>query len=171
MTCSRGYTKEPVCARRGAPHLHVVLVEPEIPPNTGNIARTCAATRTTLHLVEPLGFSIEDRYLRRAGVDYWHLVEVRVHPAWEACVGALAGVGAFHFFTSQGGVRYCDVPYRPNDVLVFGRESTGLSRELLAAHAAECRTIPMAPGVRSLNLSNAVAIVVYEALRQMAFPV
>lgn len=148
-----------------------MLVEPEIPPNTGNIARTCAATRTTLHLVEPLGFSIDDRYLRRAGVDYWHLVRVQVHPDWDAAAQSLDGAGSFHFFTSHGGARYSEVRYGPDDVLVFGRESTGLPAELLAAHAGERRVIPMAPGVRSLNLSNAVAIVVYEALRQMAFPV
>lgn len=149
--------------------MHVILVEPEIPPNTGNIARTCAATQTTLHLVEPLGFSLEDRYLRRAGVDYWDLVTVKVHPSWEAAVGSLRDVGTFHFFTSHGGVRYCDVAYQPNDVLVFGRESTGLPAWLMDQHRDEWRVIPMGPGVRSLNLSNAVAIAVYEAQRQLGF--
>lgn len=149
--------------------MHVVLVEPEIPPNTGNIARTCAATRTRLHLVEPLGFSLDDRYVRRAGLDYWPLVDLTVHPDWEAVERALADAGAFHFFTSHGGTRYSDIQYGPDDVLVFGRESVGLPESLLAAHPDECRVIPMAPGVRSLNLSNSVAIAVYEAQRQMGF--
>ena len=152
--------------------MHVVLVEPEIPPNTGNIARTCAATRTRLHLVEPLGFKLEDRYVRRAGLDYWPLVDLSVHPNWDAVERALAdvGAGAFHFFTSHGGVRYSDIQYGLDDVLVFGRESTGLPESMLQAHQAECRVIPMAHGVRSLNLSNSVAIAVYEAQRQWGFP-
>ncbi|NMP21658.1 tRNA (uridine(34)/cytosine(34)/5-carboxymethylaminomethyluridine(34)-2'-O)-methyltransferase TrmL [Sulfobacillus harzensis] len=149
--------------------MHVVLVEPEIPPNTGNIARTCAATRTQLHLVEPLGFSLEDRYLRRAGVDYWHLVDLRVHPSWEHVVESLTNVGAFHFFTSHGGTRYTDVSYHANDVLVFGRESTGLPEAILDRYREAWRVIPMAAGVRSLNLSNAVAIAVYEAQRQLKY--
>lgn len=147
-----------------------MLVEPEIPPNTGNVARTCAATGTILHLVEPLGFSLDDRYLRRAGVDYWHLVEVRVHSSWERAVAALDGAGPLHLFTSHASQRYDQVSYQPNDVLVFGRESTGLPQEMLERYAAQCRVIPMGPGVRSLNLSNAVAIAVYEALRQQSFP-
>lgn len=151
--------------------MHVILVEPEIPPNTGNIARTCAATHTTLHLVEPLGFSLDDRYLKRAGVDYWNLVDVHVHPSWDHVATALAGEGAFHFFTSHATARYTDVAYGPNDVLVFGRESVGLPQWLLEPHRAQCRVIPMSNGVRSLNLSNAVAIVVYEAERQLGFPV
>ncbi len=149
--------------------MHVVLVEPEIPPNTGNIARTCAATKTLLHLVEPLGFSLEDRYLRRAGVDYWHLVEVKRYPSWEDVRLSLKNAGAFHFFTSHGGTRYSDVSYGPDDVLVFGRESTGLPQELLNQYPHQWRVIPMATGVRSLNLSNAVAIAVYEAQRQLDF--
>lgn len=149
--------------------VHVVLVEPEIPPNTGNIARTCAATSTTLHLVKPLGFSLEDRYLRRAGVDYWHLVTVQVHESWDALRATLEGVGRFHFFTSHGGTRYTDIPYGPEDVLVFGRESTGLSDAILGQFPDDWRVIPMGEGVRSLNLSNAVAIALYEAQRQMGF--
>lgn len=149
--------------------MHVVLVEPEIPPNTGNIARTCAATKTVLHLVEPLGFSLEDRYLRRAGVDYWHLVEVNRHPSWEDVRDSLKHAGCFHFFTSQGGTCYSDVSYGPDDVLVFGRESTGLPQDLLDQYPGQWRVIPMATGVRSLNLSNAVAIAVYEAQRQRDF--
>lgn len=145
-------------------------MEPEIPPNTGNIARTCAATGTTLHLVEPLGFSLADRYLKRAGVDYWHLVDVQVHADWTDALRSLAHAGAFHFFTSHGGVLYSEVRYGLNDVLVFGRESTGLPANILEAQRDAWRIIPMKPGVRSLNLSNAVAIAVYEALRQREFP-
>lgn len=120
--------------------------------------------------MEPLGFSLEDRYLRRAGVDYWHLVRVVVHPDWESVRQTLAGAGAFHLFTSHGGTTYCDVKYGPNDVLVFGRESRGLPDEILAAYPDAWRVIPMTAGVRSLNLSNAVAIAVYEAQRQLGFP-
>jgi tRNA (cytidine/uridine-2'-O-)-methyltransferase len=148
----------------------VVLVEPEIPPNTGNIARTCAATGTTLHLVEPLGFSLADRYLKRAGVDYWHLVDVHVHADWNQLVSALVGAGCWHLFTSHGGVSYSQVRYGADDVLVFGRESTGLPLHILEMRQDAWRIIPMKAGVRSLNLSNAVAIAVYEALRQRDFP-
>ena len=149
--------------------MHVVLVEPEIPPNTGNIVRTCAATHTVLHLVEPLGFSLEDRYLKRAGVDYWHLVEIRVHSTWDDLVKELKEPQQFHFFTSHGGSRYTEVAYGADDVFVFGRESTGLPEKLLNRYPHQWRYIPMAQGVRSLNLSNAVAIVVYEAERQAEF--
>ncbi len=153
--------------------IEVVLIEPEIPPNTGNIARTCAATGTELHLVEPLGFSLEDRYLKRAGVDYWHLVRVHRHPSWAACLSALGRTpdqGGFHFFTSHGGQSYARVHYGLDDVLVFGKESTGLSPEFIAGYREFRCQIPMTGDVRSLNLSNAVAIVVYEALRQQDFP-
>lgn len=149
--------------------MHVVLVEPEIPPNTGNIARTCAATGSTLHLIEPLGFSLSDRYLKRSGVDYWHLVKVEVHPSWEAFMGLGYPPETFHLFTSHGGAVYTEVAYDANAVLIFGRESEGLPERLLSAYAERRRQIPMVPGVRSLNLSNAVAIVVYEALRQQGF--
>lgn len=151
--------------------MRVVLVEPEIPPNTGNIARTCAATRTALELIEPLGFSLSDRYLRRAGVDYWHLVDVRVHASWQAFLATLPQPPPrLFFFTSRGGQSYHAVRYQPGDCLVFGRESTGLPSWLLEPNRPFWCQIPMAEGVRSLNLSNAVAIVVYEALRQQGFP-
>lgn len=151
--------------------MHVVLVHPEIPPNTGNIARTCAATGTVLHLVEPVGFSLSDRSLKRAGVDYWHLVTVRVHQSWDALTVALSDRAEWHYFTSQGGVRYDEAHYGPNDVLVFGQESLGLPASILDAHRDRWRVIPMKKsGVRSLNLSNAVAIAVYEALRQQSYP-
>lgn len=150
--------------------MHIVLVEPEIPPNTGNIARTCAATGTVLHLVEPLGFQITDRHLKRAGVDYWHLVQLYTHAGWEVLPAALKDPGHLHLFTSHGGARYDQVRYAPDDVLVFGRESSGLPESLLDRYAERRRVIPMRTGVRSLNLSNAVALALYEALRQQDFP-
>lgn len=150
--------------------MHVVLMEPEIPPNTGNIARTCAATQVQLDLIEPLGFSLSDRYLKRAGVDYWHLVTVKVHGSWEAFLAETPAYAKFWFFTSHGGLAYDVGGYSEQDYLVFGRESTGLPSWLLLSQGARCRQIPMAAGVRSLNLSNAVAIVVYEAMRQLGFP-
>lgn len=157
--------------QKGREHgLHVVLVEPEIPPNTGNIARTCAATETTLHLIEPLGFSVSDRYLRRAGVDYWHLVDVRIHKSWEAFPASLKSPQHLHLFTSGADASYIDTVYGPDDVLIFGRESVGLPDWLLDQYPDRQRRIPMRGPVRSLNLSNAVAIVVYEALRQQGFP-
>ena len=147
--------------------LHVVLVHPEIPPNTGNVARLCAATGTRLHLVEPLGFKITDAQLRRAGLDYWDAVQVQVHPSWQACLDALQP--ARLFFYSTGSARpYSQVEYRSGDVLVFGCETKGLPDELLAAHADSVCGIPIqTQHVRSLNLSSAVAVVVYEALRQI----
>lgn len=143
--------------------IEVVLVHPEIPPNTGNIARTCAATGSRLHLVEPLGFQISDRYLKRAGVDYWHLVEVMVHPSWAALPADLKDPDRLHVFTARGGVRWDVAEYGADPVLVFGRESTGLPGELLDAHPQAWRRIPMRPGVRSLNLSNAACLAVYQA--------
>jgi tRNA (cytidine/uridine-2'-O-)-methyltransferase len=165
------YTVHRVKRRDG--FIEVVLIEPEIPPNTGNIARTCAGTGTVLHLVDPIGFSLDDRYLKRAGVDYWHLVDVKRHSSWEACLDALGRTpesGGFHFFTSHGGTNYADVVYGQHDVLVFGKESTGLGDAFLARYALYRRQIPMRGSVRSLNLSNAVAIALYEGLRQQAFP-
>lgn len=147
-----------------------MLVEPEIPPNTGNIARTCAATGTALHLVEPLGFQITDKHLKRAGVDYWHLVMVETHSGWEALPAEMRNPERLHLFTSHGGVRYDQVSYAAQDVLVFGRESSGLPLNLLDRYGERRRVIPMRAGVRSLNLSNAVALALYEALRQQDFP-
>ena len=150
-----------------APPLHVVLVHPEIPPNTGNIARLCAATGTRLHLVEPLGFQITDAQLRRAGLDYWDAVDVRVHPSWPACLEALRP-DRFFLFSTGSARPYTAVAYRPGDALVFGCETRGLPEALLAAHPAAILGIPIqTQHVRSLNLSSAVAVVVYEALRQL----
>jgi len=148
--------------------LHVVLVAPEIPPNTGNIARLCLAAGARLHLVEPLGFSLDDRALRRAGMDYWHEVDVRIWPDFAALRAEAAPETRFHFFTTKTSRLYWDATFRDNDHLVFGRETKGLPESLLAAHAADCVTIPMQPGARSLNLATSAGIALYEAKRQLA---
>lgn len=145
---------------------NVVLVEPEIPPNTGSVARLCLATGSILHLVKPLGFSIEDRYLRRAGMDYWP--RVRLH-YWESLAQFLEGTASAkgrYFLTTKATRRYWETRYQPEDFLVFGRETKGLPETLLQAQHAHCFTIPMHPEVRSLNLATAVAIVLFEAVRQ-----
>lgn len=147
---------------------HVVLVEPEIPQNAGNIARTCAATGCVLHLVKPLGFEISDKYLKRAGLDYWNLVEVRIHETYEELENALKGK-RFHFFTTKARCAYSETEFRAGDVLVFGKETKGLPEELLVLHREDCVRIPMLGEARSLNLSNSVAIAVYEGLRQNGF--
>ncbi len=147
------------------PPFHVCLVEPEIPPNTGSIARTCGATQSVLHLVEPLGFSLDERALRRAGVDYWHLVDVRVHKTFEAFV-ASAGARTLHFFSASAERSYLEGEYAPGDCFVFGRESVGLPQALLDAHRDRVWGIPTIGRVRSLNVSNAVSIVLYDALRR-----
>jgi tRNA (cytidine/uridine-2'-O-)-methyltransferase len=147
----------------------VVLVEPEIPPNTGNAIRLCANAGARLHLVEPLGFSLDDRQLRRAGLDYHDLASIHVHARWEDCRGELRG-RRFFAYSSRARLRYDAVAYREGDVLVFGRETDGLAAEFLAQFPEDHRLcLPMHPGNRSLNLSNAVAIVVYEAWRQCGF--
>ena len=147
--------------------LNVVLVNPEIPPNTGNVARLCAATGTRLHLVEPLGFQITDAQLKRAGLDYWDAVQVQVHPSWAACRAAL-GAARLFLYTTGSSRRYDQVEYRPGDALVFGCETKGLPDDLLGAHADSACGIPiLTQHVRSINLSSAVAVVVYEALRQI----
>ena len=149
--------------------MHVVLVEPEIPQNTGNIGRTCAATHSTLHLVEPLGFSLEDRYLRRAGLDYWESLDVRVHKSLEEVWSAYAG-HRFLYASSHATQSYNDVAYQSDDLLVFGKETAGLPAKLLEEHSAYTVTIPIAADARSLNLANAVAVVLFEAYRQLGFP-
>ena len=143
---------------------HVVLVEPEIPPNTGAIARTCGATQSPLHLVGPLGFSIEDHAVRRAGLDYWDLVDVQRHTSFEVFEERHAGP-RIHFFSASASQSYLEAPFEPGDALVFGKESVGLPPELLQDRQ-NVWAIPTLGAVRSLNLSNAVAIVLYEALRQ-----
>lgn len=148
--------------------MHVVLVEPEIPANTGNIARTCAATRSTLHLVRPLGFSTDDKYLKRAGLDYWHLVEVIYHDSFKAFF-ACYPYGRLYLSTTKAPRSYTDVAYEPDSFLVFGPETRGLSKEILDAYPASQIRIPMVSGARSLNLGNSVSVVLYEALRQQGF--
>ncbi len=151
------------------PTFHVVLVRPEIPQNTGSIARLVAATKTRLHLVGPLGFSLEDRYLKRAGLDYWPLVDLRVYPAWTDfdAVFATEQSPNFKYFSARAEKSYLKAKYQPGDFLVFGSETKGLGAEFLRTRQAASYRIPIfEPGVRSLNLANAVSIVLYEALRQ-----
>ncbi|WP_455381418.1 tRNA (cytidine(34)-2'-O)-methyltransferase [Salinispira pacifica] len=148
--------------------LHIVLVQPEIPQNTGNVARTCAAIGAVLHLVEPIGFSLEDRYLRRAGVDYWHLVEVRRHTSL-AEVFRESDAGNRLFASAHGMSCYSEVEYPDPCFLFFGPESTGLDRKLIEGAGVNAVRIPMVAGARSLNLSNSVAIIAYEAARRHRF--
>ncbi|NLF53206.1 MAG: tRNA (cytidine(34)-2'-O)-methyltransferase [Thauera phenolivorans] len=147
----------------------VVLLQPEIPPNTGNIIRLAANSGVRLHLVEPLGYELSDRHLARAGLDYHDLACVSVHPHWKACRAALAG-RRFFALTTKGSVRHDAPAFAAGDVFVFGPESRGLPDDVLAGFPAEARLrIPMRPTNRSMNLSNAVAVVVYEAWRQFDF--
>lgn len=149
--------------------LNIVLVEPEIPQNTGNIARTCAATGAVLHLIEPLGFSLADRYLKRAGLDYWNLMEYHVWPDFETFLKQFPDA-RMHFATTKAPKGYYEAEYRDGDFLVFGKETRGLPENLLEKVYDRCIRIPMRREARSLNLSNSVAIVLYEALRQNGFP-
>lgn len=144
---------------------HVVLVEPEIPPNTGAVARTCAATCSPLHLIEPLGFRIDDHAVKRAGIDYWHLVDVHVHASFGA-FSAAHPQRRLHLFSSSAERSFLDADMQPGDALVFGRESVGLEPEMLESHRDRVWGIPTSGRVRSLNLSNAVALVLFEALRK-----
>ena len=148
--------------------MHIVLVEPEIPQNTGNIARTCAASGSVLHLVHPLGFTITDRGLKRAGLDYWHLLDIRMHDCLEAFLEAHRDC-VFRLATTKAAKSYCDVDYPPGCFLLFGRETAGLPETLLRQYREDCVRIPMREKARSLNLSNSVAVVLYEALRQHRF--
>ena len=148
---------------------HIVLYQPEIPPNTGNIIRLAANTGAHLHLVAPLGFSVEDRRLRRAGLDYHEFANMRVHPDWRACLEALGGARLFAC-TTKATTRHTSPAFAAGDAFVFGQETRGLPDEVLGAIPAERRLrLPMRPGNRSLNLSNAVAVVVFEAWRQHGF--
>jgi tRNA (cytidine/uridine-2'-O-)-methyltransferase len=144
---------------------NVVLVEPEIPPNTGNIGRLCLATRSTLHLVKPLGFALGDRQLRRAGLDYWREVPVQLWESFEALQRAQPTGMRYFYLTTKSKRAYYKVGFHENDFLVFGRETKGLPERLLVANADYCITIPMQQ-TRSLNLATAVAIVLFEAVRQ-----
>ncbi len=144
---------------------NIVLVEPEIPQNAGNIARTCAATATRLHMVRPLGFEVTDKYLKRAGLDYWNLVEIFYYDSFEQLKEQNPNA-RFFFFTTKGRKRHSDASFRDGDFLVFGKETKGLPEELLMQNEGECLRIPMLSQARSLNLSNSVAVALYEALRQ-----
>jgi len=147
--------------------MHVVLVHPEIPPNTGSIARLCAATNTPLHLVAPLGFKIDDKHLKRAGLDYWKFVDVRLHDSWQDFLRKDSEKQLL-YFSKRATQSYTKARYREENFLVFGPETRGLPQELLDTNADRAYRIPMmGEGVRSLNLSNAVSIVLYEALRQL----
>ncbi len=151
------------------PNLNIVLVEPQIPQNTGNIARTCAATGARLHIVRPMGFAIDDKKLKRAGLDYWHLLDITYYDSLGDFF-ARNPDGAFFYFTTKAARRYSDLHYPENAYIVFGREDAGLPEELLVQHPQSCVRLPMVEGARSLNLSNTVAVAVYEVLRQWDFP-
>jgi tRNA (cytidine/uridine-2'-O-)-methyltransferase len=147
---------------------HIVLVEPEIPANTGNISRTCAATGTFLHLVRPLGFSTEDKVLKRAGLDYWDAVKLEYHDSFQEVKDRYPHA-RFFFATTKAKRSYIEFTFEDGDFLVFGKETAGLAKEILQAHPETCLKLPMSDAVRSLNLSNSAAILLYEALRQTGF--
>ena len=150
-------------------HIHIVLHEPEIPQNTGNIARTCAATGASLHLIRPLGFTIDDKRMKRAGLDYWDKLDVHYYDGLEDFY-AKHPDAVVYYFTTKAQHRHIDVQYPEEVFLMFGKETRGLPEDFLSQHYDETVRIPMIPDARSLNLSNAVAITVYEALRQLSFP-
>ena len=151
------------------PVLNLVLMEPQIPQNTGNIARTCAATGARLHLVGPLGFAIDDKKLKRAGLDYWHLLDITHYAGAPEFFSRNAG-GAFYYFTTKARRTHSAVLYPDGAYLVFGREDRGLPEELLRQNPETCVRLPMIEGARSLNLSNTVAVAAYEVLRQWDYP-
>lgn len=148
--------------------LNIVLYEPEIPANTGNIGRTCVATGTRLHLIEPLGFSLEEKALKRAGMDYWKDLDVTTYVNWDDFCEKNPNA-KIYMATTKGRHVYSDVSYEPDCFIMFGKESAGIPEEILVEHEETCIRIPMLPEIRSLNLSNSVAIVLYEALRQQGF--
>ena len=150
------------------PHIHIVLHEPEIPQNTGNIARTCAATGASLHLIRPLGFSVDDKHLKRAGLDYWDKLHITYYDNAEDFYQKNPDAHIY-YFTTKGRARHVDVTYEGDVYLMFGPESRGLPEELLIDHPEDCVRIPMLPTLRSLNLSNSVAVAAYEVLRQWEF--
>jgi len=165
--CARAAIGSPSGREPPDPPVHVVLVAPEIPPNTGSIGRLCVATGTPLHLIEPLGFRIDDKHLRRAGLDYWAHLELHRWPTWDAFLAGRPG-GRLLCFAARAPRSYASVRYRHDDVLVFGGESRGLPDAIRAAHAEALYGIPLANSrVRSLNLATAVAIVLFEGLRQL----
>ena len=149
--------------------VNIVLVEPQIPQNTGNIARTCAVTGASLHIVKPMGFTIDDKKLKRAGLDYWHELDLHYYSSVQQLLSAFPE-SRFYFFTTKAKKEYTRVSYHPGDFIVFGREDKGLPESLLEEHYDHAVRIPMRETLRSLNLSNAVAIAAYEMLRQFDFP-
>lgn len=146
--------------------LGVALIQPRIPPNTGNIARLCAATDTALHLIGPIGFSLDDDQLRRAGLDYWNDVDLWSHPGWGAFRDAVSRERCL-YFSAHGSRAYWDAPFAENSVLVFGNETDGMPKRILEKHPERMFRIPMRPGVRNLNLATAVGVVLYEAIRRL----
>lgn len=163
-----GGRRSPQCrGRRGLESVNVVLVEPLIPQNTGSVGRTCVATGSTLHLVEPLGFDVSEKAVRRAGLDYWKDVALQVHRDWEACRHALGlAEDRLWYFSARAQRPYTTARFRPGDALVFGRETTGLGDERLDIAGPQALAVPVPGPVRSLNLATSVGIVLYEALRQ-----
>ena len=149
--------------------LNIALVEPEIPQNTGNISRTCAVTGTSLHLIRPLGFEITDKHLKRAGLDYWSQLDLHYYDSYADFEAQRMGARMW-FFSTHAEKLYTDVEYRDGDFLVFGKETAGLGSAILSKHPEQAVRLPMRPELRSLNLSNSVAIALYEALRQLDFP-
>ena len=149
--------------------INIVLVEPEIPQNTGNIVRTCGGIGAHLHLVRPLGFEVTDKHLKRAGLDYWLLVDISYYDNFKRLLDKFSQDHNFYYCTTKGARRHTQVQFKDGDFIVFGKESRGLPENLLAEHYEECIRIPMKPDFRSLNLSNAVAVVAFEAMRQLDF--
>ena len=150
--------------------LNIVLVEPEIPQNAGNIVRTCAVTGSKLHMVRPLGFEVSDKYLKRAGLDYWHFVDISYYDSIAEVMDKFYNGNNFWFFSTKSKLIHSDAQYKDGDFLVFGKETKGLPESLLEQHYDECVRIPMLNETRSLNLSNSVCVGVYEALRQLGYP-
>ena len=150
--------------------LNIVLVEPEIPQNAGNIVRTCAVTNSKLHMVRPLGFEVSDKYLKRAGLDYWHFVDITYYDSIEEVMDKFYNGNNFWFFSTKAKNVHSNVSYKDGDFLVFGKETKGLPEPLLEKHYDECVRLPMMIECRSLNLSNSVCVGVYEALRQLGYP-
>ncbi len=150
--------------------LNIVLVEPEIPQNAGNIVRTCAVTGAKLHMVRPLGFEVSDKYLKRAGLDYWHFVDISYYDSIEEVMDKFYNGNNFYFFSTKAKQIHSDASYKDGDFLVFGKETKGLPESLLEKHYSECVRLPMMNECRSLNLSNSVCVGVYEALRQLGYP-
>ena len=149
--------------------MNIVLVEPEIPNNTGNISRTCAVTGSRLHLVRPLGFSTDDKHLKRAGLDYWQYLDLHYYDSFDEVLQTYPN-GRFFFATTKAKRFYTDISFQKDDFLVFGKETAGLPKAILKAYPEQIIRIPMGKDIRSLNLANSVAIILYEALRQQGWP-